>query len=144
MEHATLVVIKAILPVIGDEQVFPSIVVVIADAYALTPACGVSESGNFGHVGERAVVIVAVEMIGWGIIRWKSFQRRSVHQENVRPAIVIVVKDCHPGSGGLEDVLLCLPASEHVHHRDPGILCDIDEVRQWHRSRFGGIALLGK
>ena len=43
-EDAVIVVVEAVLAVIGDVQVFPSIVVVVADANPLSPASRVRKS----------------------------------------------------------------------------------------------------
>ena len=56
-----VVVVQNILAEVGDEQIVPSVVVVVADANALSPA-GVRDAGLRGHVGEGAVAIVAEEM----------------------------------------------------------------------------------
>ena len=59
--------IEAILAVVGDVQVFPSIIVIIADANALAPAGG-SQPGLRSHIGESSVVIVVVQVIRWRLI----------------------------------------------------------------------------
>src|SRR5215831_5146749 len=59
-EDALTIVVEAILPVVRDVQVFPTIVVVIANADALPPARG-TQSGFFRHVGEGPVVVVAIQ-----------------------------------------------------------------------------------
>ena len=72
-EHSTLVVIEAILAVVGDVEIFPSVVVVVADANALAPA-GRGQSGFGGDVGKRSVVIVAIQMIGGRVVRRESLR----------------------------------------------------------------------
>ena len=67
-----LVVIQAVLSVGGYVEVFPSVVVVIAYADALTPACG-CQARLHGHIGEGSVVVVVVEMVGRGFAFGKSF-----------------------------------------------------------------------
>src|SRR5580704_14801701 len=59
-----VVVIEDVLSVVGDVEIFPAVVVVIADANALAPAC-VSEARFFCDIGESAVVIVVIEMARW-------------------------------------------------------------------------------
>ena len=52
-----LVVVEAVEAVSGDVEVVVSIVVVVADAGALSPG-GIGEAGFGGDVGECAIVIV--------------------------------------------------------------------------------------
>src|ERR1039458_4018094 len=56
-----VVVIEDILAVVGDEEIVPAIVVVVADANPLSPA-GVGEPSFCGHVGESAITIVPEQM----------------------------------------------------------------------------------
>ena len=37
-EHSVIVVVEPVLAVVGDVEIFPSVVVVVADAHALAPA----------------------------------------------------------------------------------------------------------
>ena len=52
-----IIVVEAILPVIGDVDVGPAIIVIVADRYAKTPAI-VGNSGLFRDIGECSVVII--------------------------------------------------------------------------------------
>ena len=99
--------IEAVLAVVGDVEVFPSVVVVVADADALAPA-GCGEAGFRGDVGEGAVVIVAVEVVGGRLPGGKSFELGAIDQEDVGPSVVVVVEDGDAGAGGFDDVLLCV------------------------------------
>ena len=56
-----VVVIQNVLAEVGDEQIVPAVVVVVADANALSPA-RVRDSGLRGDVGKCAVAIVAEQM----------------------------------------------------------------------------------
>ena len=53
-----VVVVENILAKVADEKIIEAVVVVVADADALSPA-GVNQSGLHGHVGESAVAIVS-------------------------------------------------------------------------------------
>ncbi len=59
-----VVVEEAVLAEVGDVDVGPSIVVVVADRYTESPAF-VGYSGFVGEVGEGAVVIVVEEHGAW-------------------------------------------------------------------------------
>ncbi len=58
-----LIVIKTILAVGGNKEVFVTVIVVIAHARALSPG-RIGEAGMRGYIGERAIVIVMKEMAG--------------------------------------------------------------------------------
>jgi len=73
----------------------------------------VSQPGFFGDVGERAVVIVAVEVAGRRFVRTESFQLRAVDDENVRPAVVVVIKNGDSCSRRFDDVLFRCFAAEN-------------------------------
>ena len=57
----TVVVIHHILAKVGDEQIIPTIVVIISNTHALSPA-RVSDAGFGRHIRECAVAIVAKQM----------------------------------------------------------------------------------
>ncbi len=56
--------IQPILSVIGDVKIFPTIVIIVSYAYALTPA-GAKQACFLGYVRKRSVVIVTIEVICW-------------------------------------------------------------------------------
>ena len=58
-----LVVVEAVVAVSGDVEVVVAVVVVVADAGALSPA-GVGEAGFGGDIGECAIVVVMKEVAG--------------------------------------------------------------------------------
>ena len=123
-----LIVVEPVLAVVGDVEIFPSVVVVVADANALAPA-GCGQTGFGGHVGERAVVIVAIQVIAGTLPGGKSFERRAIHQKNVGPAVVVVVEDRDAGSGGFDDVFLGVDAAENVLRGQAGFFGDVGEGR---------------
>jgi len=124
-----LIVIEVVLAVVRNVEVFPTVVVVVAHADALAPA-GSDEPGLHGYIGERPVVVVAIEMVGRYFARRESFERGAVDNENIRPAVVVVIENGNAGASGLDDVLLGVHTAEHVHHVEPGLLRDIFEIRQ--------------
>ena len=84
-----IVAVELVLAVVGQKQVFKAIVVVIAYANTNGPA-GIPESRFFGHVFERAVAVVFVEPVRR--IRRNGFEGSSAEDEDVHPAVVVVVK----------------------------------------------------
>src|SRR4029077_18444662 len=79
-EDSVLIVVETVLAVVGDVEVFPSVVVVVADAHALAPS-GCGETGFGSDVGEGAVVIVAVEVVGGSLSGGSAFKFGAVDQE---------------------------------------------------------------
>ncbi len=134
-EDAVIVVVETVLAVVGDVEIVPAVVVVVTDADALSPAGRAARPAFCGHVGEGAVVIVAIEMVRRSFAALGRFQRRAVHDEDVRPAIVVVVEDGDAGACGLDDVLLAVDAAEDLRHRESGFLGNVHEVGDWLRWR---------
>src|SRR5258705_3172502 len=67
----------------------------------------------------------------------KSLELRAVDNKNIRPAIVVVIKNGYAGARSLDDVFLGGLAAKNIHHRKTGFLCHVREVRQrfsWLRS----------
>ena len=72
-EDSTLIVIEAILAIVGDVEIFPSVVVIVAGANTLAPARG-GQPGFGGDVSECSVVIVAIQMVGGSAFRRESLR----------------------------------------------------------------------
>src|SRR5206468_2606287 len=92
------VVIQAVASVVGDEQIFPAVIVVVPDADALAPSGG-SQPRFHGDIGKSTVVIVAKKVIGGFLALRKSFQSSAVDDENIGPAVVVVIEDGDTGAG---------------------------------------------
>ena len=136
--------IQPVLAVIGDVEIFPPVVVVISHADALSPArC--SEAGLRGYVGESSIVIVTVEVVAGRCFVGGLLKPGSVHQKNVRPAVIIVVEDRYASASSFDDVLLGGDAAENFLHGKAGLFGDIREVgnRPGWRRGFGLLALTG-
>src|SRR5580692_4430764 len=121
-----VVVVENIFSVVGDIEIFTAVVVVIADADALAPA-GVREAGFFCDIGESTVVIVVIEMAG-GRFRGGGIEAGAVNDEDVRPAVVVVVEDGDAGSGGFDDVFLGVHAAENDRIGKAGFFGDVGEM----------------
>src|SRR5277367_4338233 len=134
-----VIVVKAILAVVRDVEIFPTIVVVVADADALAPA-GRSQAGLFGDVGERAVVIVVVETVGRTLASGKSFQPRAIYEKNVGPAVVVIIEDGHAAARGLDDVFLGVDTAKDVRRGEACLRCNVG--KGGNRRRSGCFRLL--
>src|ERR1035438_1452145 len=93
-----VIVIETILPVISDVKIFPAVIIVIPDAHALAPSRG-NQAGPHGDVRESTVMIVVIQVVGGRLIEWKSFQSGAVHNENIWPSIVVIIKNVHARCG---------------------------------------------
>ena len=120
------VMVQAIFAVGGDVDVVVAVVVIIADAGSLPPTGG-DEAGLGGDVGEGAVVVVVEEMAGGGGTLAGSGKRGSVDEEDVRPAIAVIVDDGDAAAGGFDDVALGLSTAVHVAHGYAGLRGDVDK-----------------
>src|SRR5260370_36201054 len=76
-EHAVLVVVQAVLPVVSDVKIFPPVIVIIADANPLPPARRAQTSFD-RDVGKGPVMIVAIEMVSGSFPLGKTFESRAV------------------------------------------------------------------
>src|SRR4029077_2091917 len=88
---------------ISNVEIFPSVVVVVANRQAEAPST-VRDPGFGAYVGEGAVVIVAVELVGMALAGAHVFQGGAVDQEDVHPAVVVVIEDGDASAHGLNDV----------------------------------------
>src|ERR1700722_6699859 len=126
-EGAMLVMKQSVLAVIRDVEIFPSVVVIVTHANALSPTrC--SQARLNGYVCERTVVVVVVEMIGGSLVRGKAFQCGAVHEKNIGPAIIVIIKNSHAAAGGFDNVLFRVFAAEDSWHRQTGRLGHIGVV----------------
>src|SRR5260370_10402080 len=132
----SIVVVENVFAVIGNVKIFEAIVVVIADAHALSPA-GVSQAGFFGDIGERAVMVVAVEVVRRCTDLRQGFQRGAVYEENVGPAIIVVIENGDAGSRRFDDVFFRLFSTENDWRGEAGFLRHVGEMH----DRLGVCAL---
>src|SRR5579859_7222433 len=122
-----VVAIEDVFSVVGDVEIFPAVVVIVADADSLAPA-GVGQAGFVRDIGESTVVIVMVEMAGREIARGRSIESGAVHDEDVRPAVVVVIEDGDAGSSGFNDVFFGVHAAKDFRGREACFFGDIGEM----------------
>ena len=108
-----VVVVEDALSPVGDEEVVVAVVVVVADAAALSPA-GMREARLLGDVGERAVAVVVEEVAPGPAVADSGVEARAVHEEDVEPAVVVVVEERGAASHLLQDELLVVRAAGDV------------------------------
>ena len=131
-----VVVIEDVFSVVGDVKIFPAVVVIVADAHALAPT-GVREAGFLRDVGKGSVVIVVVEVARRSSLGGRCVESGAVDNEDVRPAIVVVIEDGDAGSGGLDDVFLGVDAAKNFDDVEACFFGDIGEMRERFGISFG-------
>src|SRR5205814_1707894 len=113
-----------------DEQIDVTVVVVVAGADRLSPA-GCREAGFAGHVGERAVVVIPVQVAHRGGLSVRRLQACAVDQKNIRPPVVVVIEDGDAAARCLEDVLLAALAADDRARGETGRGGDVAKVGEW-------------
>src|SRR5581483_2372128 len=100
-----LVVVKDHLAQVSDEQVIEAVVIEISDGAAHAEA-GSGESYLLGDIAERAVAVVTIELAGRqpGGARW-GLDGTVLDQEEIGPAVVVVVDPGEPAAHGLVNVV---------------------------------------
>ena len=89
---AVIPVERVLLPA-GDENVFKTVVVVVADRNAVKIA-GAKQACTLSHVGKRAIAVVFIKTIG-------GFARRIAkpgagENQDIEPVVVVVVEESGP------------------------------------------------
>src|SRR5436305_9175033 len=70
-------------------------------------------------------MVVAVQVTGWLILR--DVPSGTIHNENVGPAVIVVIDDGDAAARGLDDVLLGVHTPVHILHGESSLLGDVDE-----------------
>jgi hypothetical protein len=113
---------------VGHQEISISVVVVVSYATALAPA-GAGQSGFDGHVSERSVAIVLIEPIGGRVgSRPFRFKTRAVDEEDVEPAIVVEVEECHTAAGSLEEEPVPILSAKNGLRTQPGFPGDVHKL----------------
>ncbi len=121
-----VVMIENIFSEVGNEEIVETVVIIVADARALSPA-GMEQAGFGGNVGESAVAIIFEEMIGGFLASGKTFKARAVDEENIQPAVVVVIIEGDAAAGGFEEILVLVFAAEDGFGVEAGLPCDVKE-----------------
>ncbi len=129
--------IEDIFSVVSYEEVVPAVVVVVADANALSPA-RVGDPSFRGNVGESAVAIVAKKMRDRFVAGGKAFQTRAVYDKNIQPAVVVVIVEGDATAGGFEQVFILVLSAEDGFDVQPGFAGDVYKIDAKIGGRRGG------
>src|ERR1700722_12041386 len=107
----TVVLIKRVLAVVGHEEIIVTIVVVVADATGLSPAGFVLQAGACRYIGKGAIAIVLEKMTARFLPGGKAFESPAVDEEEIEPAIGVVVVEGESAAGGFEQIFVGLLAA---------------------------------
>ena len=98
-----MVVIEDVATVAGDVNIGPTLIVKIGDGAAHGETRS-ADASFVGDIGERAVVIVAIER-ALGLFSFEShFHGGSVREVDIEPAVTIVVEKQDAAAHRLDDV----------------------------------------
>ena len=122
-----VVTIQNIFSVVAYEEIFIAVVVIVSDANALSPSC-MRQARFLGNVGKSSVVIIVVQVICGLLFAGKRVESRSIHDKNIRPAIVVIIEYGHACAGSLEDEFLGVHAAEGVTCGQAGLASFIHEI----------------
>ena len=120
-----IVAIQLVLSEVGAKQIFEAVVVVVSNANARCPAC-IAKAGFFGHIRESSITIVFVQAIG--CFRRGAFDRRAAKQEDIHPAVVVIVNESATAARGFEDVIFRISMAVNNGRGQPGRGGYINEV----------------
>src|SRR5882724_10207867 len=98
------------LTIVGDEEIFKSVVIEVADARTLSPT-ELRQSSFFGHSRKGAVPVVSIELITGLPAFWKAFESAGRDEENIRITVIVVIDEGDSVTQGLENVFFELVAA---------------------------------
>ena len=87
-----IVLVKNALPIGGNKQVRPAVVVVVADSYTHAEI-GAAHARFLCYVGESSVAIVFVEGVAHGLRRLPEIAGTTVDEKDVHPAVVVEIEE---------------------------------------------------
>ena len=79
-------------PVLRDVEILKSVAIVVAHRNALPEPSG-CDTGLLGHIGKCSVAIVLIQRVAQWLGRREKIALAAVHQIDVHPAVVVVVKE---------------------------------------------------
>src|SRR5262245_17736143 len=105
--------VKVILSEIGHEQIIEAVIIIIGYTRALAPARP-DQVRLFCHISEFSYFIIAIEVISGFLPLRETFESGAVDQENIEPAIVVVVEERDTTAGHLENKSLLSILPSHM------------------------------
>src|SRR6266699_5526170 len=100
-----IVAIQDVLPKTRAENIVKAVVVIVADANTARPA-NRTQSRFFRNIGESAISVVLIETIARAL--GCALQARARQNENVHPAVVVVVNESAATTSRLDEIFFLL------------------------------------
>ncbi len=120
-----VVAVKRVLAEVGAKNVLEAIVVEVADADSASPADRM-QTGFFGDVGECTVAVIFVEAIGGAL--GSAAEASAGENEQIHPAVIIVIDESAAASGGFDDVLFDFEVAVNYRSAESGGGGDVHEA----------------
>ena len=129
-----IISIQLVLSVIGAEQIFETVVVVVPNANRRCPPGG-TQASLLCHVSESTVTVIPVEPARRAL-RY-SMQPVAIQEKNVHPTVIVIVKESAAAAHRLQNVIFMILLA--VEHRadQPGVRGDVREDRSKRAARVG-------
>ena len=131
------VAIQDVRAEVRDVEIDPAVVVVVAGAGA-HPVLAMADARSIGHVLERAVAAIPVQAVPRLLRHRRIGERATVDEEDVDPAVVVVVEEQPARADGFDQVFVGARAVD-VAEVDAGVAADIGES---HGAPSGAVVAL--
>src|SRR6185369_1769394 len=122
-----VIAIEHVIAIVGNKDVVESVVVVVGHRHGRRPA-GAKQPGIRSDIGKRSIAIIFVQAVG-GTGR-RDFQASTAENEQVHPAIVVVVNERHAAPDYFDDVALAVNTTVNYRLREACKFCDISKASQ--------------
>src|SRR5277367_3099384 len=130
----TVVLIKRVLAVVGHKEIIVAIVVVVAHTTGLAPASFVFQTGTRRHISKCAIAIVLEKMTTGFLPGRKAFESPAIDEEEIEPAIRVVVVEGEPAARGFQQIFVGFLAAVDGLDGKAGLLHDVSEADTQRRS----------
>ena len=122
-----VVAVEDVLTVVTDEEIVPTVVVVVADTAALSPSAA-CKTGFSSNVGESTIPIVLEEMRDGFLVLGKAFETGTVDEKDIDPVIVVIVEESYSAACGFEQVSVLVLTPIDSFGIEAGLAGDVDEA----------------
>src|SRR5581483_1225427 len=108
-----IVVIKDIFSEVRDKKIIEAVVVVVANTARLTPS-RMREPCLGGDVGKCSVAVVVKQKTGGTMIADGRIETGTVHEENIKPAVIVIVEEGNTATHLFEQELLVCGIARNI------------------------------
>src|ERR1700749_3811204 len=97
-----VIAVQSVLPVVRHKQIVIAVVVIVPNTAGLPPTRLMFQTRARSYVSERSIPIILEQMASWLLSRWEPLQSPSVHEKQIKPAVIVVVVKSQPTASGLQ------------------------------------------